>query len=56
MTFNERWDKSKKKDNKNRNLMRFLMLLVFMGVWKVGELCYYGLMTLMNKPSGGMFP
>ena len=54
MSFNERWDKSKKKDNKN--LMRFLMFLVFMGVWKVGVLCYYGLMTLLDKPSGGMFP
>tara|TARA_Y100000310_G_scaffold141409_1_gene140882 strand:- start:650 stop:814 length:165 start_codon:yes stop_codon:yes gene_type:complete len=54
MSFNERWDKSKKKDRKY--LMRFLVFLIFMGVWKVGELGYYGLMMLINKPSVGMFP
>jgi len=54
MSFNERWDKSKKKDKKN--LLRFLVFLIFMGAWKVGELCYYGLMTLIDKPPQGTFP
>ena len=54
MTWSEKWDKKKKKDNKW--LMRVVIFIFMMGCWKAGELLYYGLITLLDKPARGVFP
>jgi hypothetical protein len=58
MTYRDKWDNRKKEGKKPRWIEKFGVILMMLGVWKLGEMLWWAMITVVDSsaPRGVLLP